>query len=199
MAQGCLGLELGLVMALPPCVSLSTSLTWFHLAHEGRGWGHLGRPSARLLPTGLLTDSEARPWPRKCSHRTKRPPLPPALPTPDLPTRVGGPDSWLHLRPKSLLCIHGINFPKELLSEFDLREPSISPENHHLSRLTPRHSTFQLIHQEALFNNEQRDSRPTRPATGQQPTRTCSPHATPHPLNSFEGNSSGSTVEKERD
>lgn len=51
-------------------------------------------------------------------------------------TWVGGPDARLHLRPKHFPCIHGINFPKELLSGFDLREPSISPENRHLSHLT---------------------------------------------------------------
>lgn len=57
-------------------------------------------------------------------------------PCPDLQTCVGGPDNRLRLRPKYFPCIHGINFPKELLSEFDLREPSISPENRHLSHLT---------------------------------------------------------------
>ena len=181
----------------PPCVSLRSPYvdsTWMTEVRGGGTEAHSPPPPPppASLPAALRANSEDRAWPKKCKKRRNQPPFPPSLPTSAsacVQTWVGGPDSWLRLQPKYFPCSHGINFPKELLSEFDLREPSVSPKNHHLSCLTLLHSTFQLIHQEALFNNEQRESvrlaSPRAchwPAVDSQPIGTCCPLPAPTPL-----------------
>lgn len=76
--------------------------TWLMKAGDG---GRGGRPSAcPPPPTALLTDSEARPWARKRSHRTERPPLPPARPAPHLPT--GGRSELLAAPPAQISPLH---------------------------------------------------------------------------------------------
>lgn len=82
------------------------------------------------------TNSEAQPWPKKCRRKLLFLPLHPQHCLLPAASRL-----LVAPLPTYLSCLHGINFPKELLSEFDLQEPSISPENHHLSRLTPPHSS----------------------------------------------------------
>lgn len=82
--------------------------------------GEGARPS--LHPAHGGSNSEARPWPRKQRATEESHPFPTAslVPAPArVQTWVGGPDAWPHLQP-GCLCIPGINFPKELLSEFDL-------------------------------------------------------------------------------
>lgn len=133
---------------------------------------HAHGPASQFQDPGLGQEMQ----PRK-----EEPPLsdPPAQHRLLLPSRLPATPAA-----KTFPCIHGINFPKESLSEFDLREPSISRENHQLLAC-PRDT--------ALFGSSIRKhylimSRGTvqgRPAHG-----ACCPLPTSHAFNSLDGVSS---------